>query len=180
MLLKPTPALERRSRELGFSRALFEGQDFVVIRSRKHAEIMKSISQARKRRMMTVYRADSTTPEALLRLVLEKTDIGIVYGQELIHHHDSLHFLRSGLDSILAPIAAPRGKVIAFSFHDILMAADRAKLLGRMALNIRLCQKYKVKMLFSTFAESENELCSAQDLMAFGRVLGINANARMQ
>ncbi len=175
MLLKPAPALERRSKELGFSRALFEGQDFVVIRSRKHAEIIKSISQARKRRMMTVYRADSTTPEALLRLVLEKMDIDIVYGQELIHHHDSLHFLRSGLDSILAPIAAQRGKTIAFSFHDILQAADRAKVLGRMRFNTQLCRKYKLKMLFSTFAEEDGELRAAADLMAWGRVLGINA-----
>lgn len=168
LLLKRTPVLEELSQTLGFSRALFAGAEFIVINSLNKREVLQSVLHAKQRKQRTIYRA---TTEEMLRFVLEKTDSDMVYGQEFIHAQDSLHFLRSGLDQILCTIAAQRQKTIAFSFHDILNSSHRAKLLGRIAFNIRLCKKYKVPMLFSTFAENESELRSAQDLQAFWRVL---------
>src|SRR3989344_3036499 len=45
---------------------------------------------------------------------------------------------------------------------------------GRVKQNIKLCRKYKVKILFFTFAKSKYELKGLQDLLSLLRVLGMN------
>lgn len=116
----------------------------------------------------TVYRALS---EEMLRFALERTDVDIVLGMEGIHYKDHTHYPRGGLDQITSKIAAAKGKTIGFSFADILRSKDRGRLLGRMMLNIRLCKKYNVKMVFSSFASSKSEMRSTKDLEAFWRIL---------
>ncbi|MBT4805189.1 hypothetical protein HON71_03380, partial [Candidatus Woesearchaeota archaeon] len=108
----------------------------------------------------------------LLRFALEKTKVDLIYGMETINPRDSVHFVRGGLDQITCRIAAEKGKIIAFSFSEILNAKNKDKIIARMKLNVKLCKKYRVKMYFSSFAKNENELRSAQDLFAFWKVLG--------
>ncbi len=92
---------------------------------------------------------------------------------EKIHPKDSLHFVRGGLDQVLCKIAAERGKIIGFSFAELLNSSDQAGWLSRVKANVRLCRKYKVKMLLSTFAVAKMELRSRKDLEAFSRIVGI-------
>ena len=108
----------------------------------------------------------------MLRFALEKTSVDIVMGMENINPRDSVHFVRGGLDQVTCKIAKERGKIIAFSFSDVLNSRDRGKLLARIMFNIKLCKKYKVKMLFSNFSTSLNEIRSAKDLQGFWKVLG--------
>ncbi len=169
LLIPKNEELERFSQQLGFSHTFFLEKDFVLITSNNPKEALKLIQQAKSRKLLTIYRPSS---EELLRYVLEKTPVDMVLGAEYFHPHDNLHYPRSGLDQILCKIAAERGKIIAFSFADILNAANQPQLLRRMMFNISLCQKYKVKMLFSTFAQSKWELRAAHDLLALWRVLG--------
>lgn len=169
LLMPKSEELETFSRQLGFSRTLFLDKDFIIITSPSAKETLKLIPQAKSKKLLTVYHPRS---EELLRSVLEKTPVDMVLGVEQIHPHDHLHYPRAGLDQILCKIAAARGKVIAFSFHDILNAGNRPPLLRRMMFNIDLCQKYKVKMLFSTFAGDKWEMRAAHDLLALWRVLG--------
>jgi len=46
-------------------------------------------------------------------------------------------------------------------------------MIGRIKQNIKLCRKYKVKMLFFTFAQNKYEMKGAQDLLSLLRVLGM-------
>ena len=39
--------------------------------------------------------------------------------------------------------------------------------------NVRLCRKYKVRMVLASFAHDPWEMRSAYDLLAFGQVLGM-------
>lgn len=169
LLTPENEEIQQFSQQLGFSRTFFLEKDFVLITSNNPKEALKLIQQAKSRKLLTIYRPSS---EELLRYVLEKTPVDIILGAEQIHPHDNLHYPRSGLDQILCKIAAERGKTIAFSFADILKAQNQPQLLRRMMFNISLAQKYKVKMLFSTFARDKWELRAAHDLLALWRVLG--------
>ncbi|MEK6950313.1 MAG: hypothetical protein AABX13_01150 [Nanoarchaeota archaeon] len=169
LLMSKNEELERFSQQLGFSRTLFLDKDFTIITSNSAKEALKLIQQGKSKKLLTIYRPPS---EELLRYVLEKTPADLVLGTEHINPHDHLHYPRAGLDQVLCKIAAERGKVVAFSCSEILNAVNQPQLLRRMMFNLTLCQKYKVKMLFSTFARDKWEMRSAHDLLALWRVLG--------
>ena len=65
---------------------------------------------------------------------------------------------------------------LALSFNQILKARPkrRAEIMGRMAQNIMLCRKYKVKVIITSFATDPYEMRSPHDLMALGRMLGMD------
>ena len=44
-----------------------------------------------------------------------------------------------------------------------------------MMQNVKLCRKYKVKMLINSFAKNEYELRSRDALKSFGLVIGMNS-----
>lgn len=159
----------QNSKELGFENTYFLGKDFVVITGENQKLVMAQIQQAKQKKLQVFYRPAS---EEMLRFVLERTLVDGVIGIEFIHPKDSVHHLRSGLDQVLCEIAAQKKKKIIFSFHDVLTAQNRSALLRRMSMNIKLCKKYKLEMVFSTFCESMEELRSAADLKSFWRAIG--------
>ena len=108
----------------------------------------------------------------MLRFALEKTEVGIVVGSEKLNYKDSVHFVRGGLDQIVCKIAKEKGKKMGFAFGDILESRDRAKLLGRMMFNIKLCKKYGVEVVLSSFVKDGNEMRSVADVQSLFRVLG--------
>ncbi len=169
MLMNKDTELEQFSHQLGWEKTLFAGSDFVYLNTANKKELLQQAQRAKQKKQLVVYEAPS---EEMLRFALEKTAVDIVMGMEKINPHDSLHYVRGGIDQIPCTIAAKNEKTIAFSFRDILYAEDRPRLLGRMMANIRLCRKYKVKTVFSTFAKEKWEIRSAKDLDAFWRVLG--------
>jgi len=167
VLCKKSPELELFCRELGFSETLF--LDEVELITENNPKLLcKKIEQAYHKKKVVIYKA---TTEALLRLVLERTAAEIVLGVEQINPEDSVHYVRGGLDQVLCKIAAEKGKIIAFSFAEILQSKDRSKLIGRMRFNLRLCQKYNVKPFFGNFSTDKMGLRSKKDLQAWERIL---------
>jgi len=165
LLMKKSKELEELSKQLGFSKVLFL-DDLTVVKGKSKKELLKKVKEARGK--LTLYKAES---EELLRFALEKTSIDIVYGQEMINPKDSVHFVRGGIDQITCKITRDKEKTMAFSFSDILNSSNRGKLLARIAFNIKLCKKYKVKMIFSNFSLRKEEIRSAKDLTTFFRLL---------
>ncbi|MFH0701899.1 MAG: hypothetical protein V2A62_05700 [Candidatus Woesearchaeota archaeon] len=90
---------------------------------------------------------------------------------EKIFHKDSPHYPKSGMDQVLAKLAAATGKVLGFSCSELLNAKDKSKLLHRMAFNMGLCKKYNVKIVFGNFSAVKEEMRSAADLEVIKRVL---------
>ncbi len=164
LFLPRNAAYEEVSSNLGFTKTFFQ-EDFLFIEEQSPKHLLQKLSKCQKK---VIFRPAT---EEMIRFAIEKTPISIILGAEKIYAKDSLHYPRSGLDHILCTLAAERGKIIAFSFSDILNAVNREKLLYRMIFNIKLCRKYKVKTLFSTFAKTKEEMRSAKDLEAFWRVL---------
>ena len=170
LLMKKTAVAEEMSTLLGFSQTLFLETEVVVLEGMDKKKLLQDINLAKSKKKMVVYKV---TNEEMLRFVLEKTAVDMVIGIEGIHEKDSLQHVRGGLDDVFCKIATDKEKIIGFSFEDVLNCGYRDRLMARMMLNIKLCKKYKVKMIFSNFSSSVEEMRSVKDLEAFGRLLGI-------
>jgi RNase P/RNase MRP subunit p30 len=81
------------------------------------------------------------------------------------------------LNQVLCNLAKKNKVVIGFSFNEVLKSKDveRAKIIGRMQQNIKLCRKYKVDMIIASFATNKYEMRSLNDLKSFARVIGMNS-----
>ena len=171
VLMKYSKEIEELGLSLGWEKTLFLDRDFVFIKTDNKKELLKKIREAKGK--LVIFEPSS---EEMLRFSLEKTKVDIIVGIEKIHPKDSLHYVRSGLDQILCRIANAQEKTIAFSFNDILNNVDRARIMSRMNLNLKLCKKYNVKTVFSTFAKSKGELVSNKDLKNMFSLLQQNLN----
>lgn len=169
VLMKESKKLLDLSKQLGFSKTLFLDKDLVLVKGSNKKDILKATREGKKKGSLVAVRIES---EEILRFVLEKTEADLVFGQELMISKDSVHFRRGGLDQVVCKIAAKRGKTIGFSFRDLLISEDKSKLMGRMMFNLKLCKKYRVKVVFSNFSENEWELRGKQELDSFKRLLG--------
>lgn len=111
----------------------------------------------------------------LNRLILENKKVDILTGAEKSKKSDFLHYRNSGLNQVLCKLANKNNIAIAFNFNDVLIAkgTERARIMGRMMQNARLCRKYNVKMIIASFASNKFELKNANDLISFGTVIGM-------
>ena len=164
LLLKRSSELEELSKNLGFSRTYFS-DDLVLIKGKSKKELLKEISKSKG---LLIYKPDT---EEMLRFALEKTKINIIYGMESINLKDSFHYVRGGLDQVTCKIAKKNNKKVAFSFSEILNLKEKGKLLARIRLNLKLCKKYKVEVIFSNFSLDKMEMRSCKDLASFKRVI---------
>ncbi|MDP1694611.1 MAG: RNase P subunit p30 family protein [Candidatus Woesearchaeota archaeon] len=107
------------------------------------------------------------------RKAVENKQVDILLAPERIGRKDRLNQRDSGVNDILCKFARDNDVAIGFSFADLLNSKFRAVLLGRMMQNVRLCRKYKVRMVLASFAKDPWEMRTAYDLLAFGQVLGM-------
>ena len=110
------------------------------------------------------------------RRALESKNTDVLFGIEKFRNNDRHHFRDSGLNQVLCKLANKNKIKIGCSFRDVLNSdgEERARILGRMLQNIRLCNKYKVGIVIASFAKSKHELKGNKDLVAFGRLIGAN------
>ena len=107
------------------------------------------------------------------RHVVEKFKPAAVFNLENSFKRDFVHHRNSGLNHIIAKLMYDKKVAIAFSFSEILNSKKREILLGRIAQNIRLCKKYKVKMITASFAKDPYEMRSNVELKSFFKKLGM-------
>ena len=113
----------------------------------------------------------------LNREILTCKNIDILVSPEKNRGEDFLHHRNSGLNHILCNLAKKNKIAIAFSFNEVLKTngINRAKIIGRMRQNVKLCRKYKVDMIIASFAKDKYEIRSLSDLKSFARVIGMNS-----
>jgi len=111
--------------------------------------------------------------EKVNRIALESKKVSILLNPELNVKEDHLHYRRSGLNQVLCKLARENNIAIGFDFSLLLrtQGEERGKLLGRMFFNYKLCKKYKVNMVFSSFARDKFELRSGDTIKVFERIL---------
>ncbi len=169
MLTPISKEIEELSIELGFGPILSVQHDFLYYKGDSKKELDKLITKSYKLKIPIVC---MPATEIFLRHVIEKTPVQYLTGLEHIHHNDSLHQVRGGLDQVLGPLMYQKKKIIIFSFADILHSTNRAKLLSRIRFNIMVCHKYKVPVSFLTLGSNKSDLRSSKDLQTFWRLIG--------
>ena len=110
------------------------------------------------------------------RASLENKKVKILLSPEYGRKNDSLHFRNSGLNQVLCKLAKKNNIAIGFNLSDILNNDKLAKIniVGKMMQNVRLCRKYKVRMIVGSFAKDKYELRSIDSLKAFASCIGMD------
>jgi hypothetical protein len=103
------------------------------------------------------------------RFVFEKNKDILVYNLEDTGKRDFIHHRSSSLNQVLCGLANKNNIKVGLSFNSLLKAdpIPRAKILGRMKQNIKLCNKYKVSTLVASFANKPYEMRNNKDLESF-------------
>lgn len=99
--------------------------------------------------------------------------VDIITGLEKLEKSDSLHQRNSGFNQTLAKLSKKNKITIAFNFNDIIESKNKAQIIGRMTQNIKLCRKYKVKMIIASFAKNKYQMRNPKDLMSLFILIGM-------
>jgi len=104
-----------------------------------------------------------------------ESKIDILMSPEKKRSKDFMKSRNSGLNQVLCKLAFQNKVAIGFNFNDVLLSKDfeKADILGRMMFNVKLCNKYKVKMIVCNSIKNQEEIRSESDLESFARVLGM-------
>jgi RNase P/RNase MRP subunit p30 len=108
------------------------------------------------------------------RNLVENKLIDIILSPEKEVIKDAMHHRNSGLNQVVCKFAKNNNIAIGFSLNEILKSKHRKALIGRMIQNVKLCRKYKVKMVFGSFANNKWQLRSKADMLSFAKVIGMN------
>ncbi|MBU2633793.1 MAG: hypothetical protein KJ674_00960 [Nanoarchaeota archaeon] len=112
--------------------------------------------------------------EKFNRNILETKKNIILIGIEKNKPKDFMKSRNSGLNQVLCKLAKKNNISIGISFNDILNSKDRINLLGRIMFNIKLCRKYKVKVILCNSTKNKEEIRNEKDLRAFALTLGLS------
>lgn len=136
---------------------------YTLIKAKNGNDLIKEVNKAKGLIIVEGY-SDSVN-----RIALENKNVNILLSPEKGRDRDFTHFRNSGLNQVLCNLAHKNGIAIGFDINEVLNAKDQANVLGRMMQNIRLCRKYKVKMLIFDFSNERTK----EELRSFGIVLGM-------
>ena len=141
--------------------------DYVI-----NTKIIEKAQELKNAKFPTIFKGDID----LIRKLIETKKVNIIVDSELNSYKDNLNFRNSGLNQVICRLASKNNVSICFNFNSVLRSnsLNRAKILGRMMQNIKLCRKYKVKMILSSLAANEYELRSKDALKSFGIIIGMN------
>lgn len=113
---------------------------------------------------------------SLKRKMVEKKQIDILLNPHLLSSKDSLHYRRSGLDHILCNFMGKNNIAMAFTLKSFNNYVE----IGRLMQNIFLCRKYKVKVLFFSYAENIYEMRAKSDIVSLLIILGMSNKQIME
>ena len=113
--------------------------------------------------------------DSVNRKAVENKAVDILMSPEKGRSRDFMKARNSGLNQVLCKLANKNNVAIGFDFNYLLNAKEsqRPDILGRMKFNVRLCNKYSVKIYMCNSTRNNAEVRSNHDLEAFGRVLGM-------
>lgn len=108
------------------------------------------------------------------RDILERRKADIIYDFEKNAREDYIHHRASGLNQVLCKLARKNNVAVGFSVSSILNSKQKPVLLGRIKQNVRLCRKYKVKVVIGSFSSEPYEMRSLHDLISLFCLLGMH------
>ena len=164
-----------RAKELGVEVAfaypisqLRPGSGLIILASKS-----RDLDACRRKTKQAEFVVASSIDEKTIRIILESKWIKFFTNIETSTGRDHTHYRRSNFNQVLAKLAKDTEKTYLIDFSRILKIDGKKRdlLLGRIAQNIRICQKFKVPVEIATFATEPYELRNPKDLQAFLRSL---------
>ena len=148
--------------KLGYSELVFIG----------NVDISKLKSKIKISSNKRIFKSDITKDRNLIEC--KKADM--IYEFEQQSRKDSMHFRSSGINQVIAKLMKLKNVSYGLSFSQLLNASkeEQARIIGRTMQNIRLCKKYKVKVVVASFARTPYEMRDHKDLVAFAKTLGLH------
>lgn len=108
------------------------------------------------------------------REIVEKSKANLIFSLEESSRKDFMHQRGSGLDHIMCKLAHDNKVMVGFSLSSMLTSDKKHMILGRMTQNIKLCRKYKVKMMIASFAQKPLEMRGPYDVISLFVSLGMH------
>jgi len=124
-------------------------------------------SGLKNKRTFIVAKSSTNDKEAI-----EKLKPDVIFSFEDHARKDFIHQRASGFNHILCKSAKDNDVIIGFSLSSILNVENKHEILGRIMQNMKLCRKFKVKMLIASFAQDPLGMRSSHDLISLFKVLG--------
>jgi len=180
---------EEQGKELGFSKIYFiepfkdvkplkPAADAVLISAENVQQLHNYIMKARDKWPVI---AVACSTDEINRAAVESKHVNLLLSPEATRQKDFPDWRNSGLNHVLCRLAAENRIAIGINFSDIIKIYGNdlqqkiklAERLGRIMQNIRLCRKFKTKMLLASFASSPEEMKSASDMRSFAQAIGM-------
>ena len=146
-------------------------QDLQFIDERDWKKFLRILERTKRQKKSVLVRVHD---EKQLVHALEKSHCKYILGSEKVHHKDSVHYVRSGLDLGILRTAKRRGKTICFSFCDFTKESKinlAGRLLARMKQSMALCRKEKVDVEVRCFCGSSKCEHDPKQIKSFERVV---------
>ena len=106
------------------------------------------------------------------RQAVSSKKVDILLDSHLGYRKDKMHQRDSGLNQVLCKLAKENNVAIGFSFSSILHSKNYRDL-GRITQSIKLCRKYKIKIVVGNFAKNKADVREIKDVYSMFKVLGM-------
>lgn len=130
-----------------------------------------NIKKIRKLTELTLIQASDKNQE-----IIEKAKPDIIFNIESSQRKDFVYSRNSGLNQVLCKLANKTNLMIGIDINNVLNSKNKNILLGRIKQNIKLCQKYGVKIVVASFAKNPYEMRNPYELRSLLAILGANTN----
>jgi len=110
------------------------------------------------------------------RHIIERNKNIIIFDFEKNNKKDFIHQRRSGLNHIMCNLAVKNNVKVGISFNSLLNSTgqERNISIGRISSNVKLCRKFKTKIIVGSFASNPFEMRSKNDLKTFFSTIGLH------
>ncbi len=173
----------KKAEELGFDGIIFienykdnKKAEAVLIKTEDVNELIKSAAKAGKEKKIVFVQGSN---DEINRTAVENKNVRVLLSPEHSRGKDFMHYRNSGLNQVLCGLAAKNNIAIGVNLSEFSCMKDnreKALVLGRIMQNIRLCNKFKVKMFIASFAKKPDEMVSADGLKSFALSIGMSTS----
>ncbi len=133
----------------------------------KRVEILKKIKQISNQGIIIMEGGKDN------RQICENKKVDILLSPERGAYKDFIHHRNSGLNQVLCKLMQKNEISYGINIKELIFDKNKKALIGRISQNIKLCRKYKIRMMAASFAEQEFEMRDQGDMQSLLKVLGM-------
>ncbi|MDI6825751.1 MAG: RNase P subunit p30 family protein [Candidatus Aenigmarchaeota archaeon] len=183
--------IAKRAKLLNYKGICFATYFNDINKIKKIKEISKRISKEFGIDILIGLEAKTTEELKKLVLIRREYDILLVRGSDLLLNrkavqtkevdiltHPEYNRKDSGLNHVMAKLAAKNNVAIEINFREILQSSKgtRSHIIHNISENVKLCKKYKTPIIICSGAVSHWQLKDPKVLMSMGCLLGLELN----